>query len=462
MQTQGNRKRWMSVIGAAAAGAVALSVAWHASPSAQADHDGHIEVSAGEGRQFVWPMTSWIAADDHYNNGDTHHGSADLSAPHYTPVHPARPGTVDPDGIGYNERSGWNLRIVHETLGEQTYYTTYVHLSDEPLVEPGQEVGLDTLLGHVSKTGNAESPHLHFGISIGVDSDNREWVQLPETSIGDWAQSGEYIPGIYDEFEADPPDGLEGSLDPLPAEATRDFDAEVVEPEGLWLYESPGRSEDDQIVELTAGETVTVTGSQNGQYHVETGGETGWLPVSGLHPEASQVQGGVVVDEPMNIRRTPDTSEDRIGYIPGDGQLLTVVGDNGNGWSLVFWPCTDDTNRSEDPADDGAALGGCDNLSDDLNRTSKYGWIGNRHVDATMQFRAAVRTGDAGSGVYANRVVDGQDQPDCPCNSDADSYLGIQDTHVFVTVTGTYNGWYKFDYEGQTGWIRGWETTTRA
>lgn len=401
----------------------------------------HVEVPSGDGRHFVWPASAWVAATDDYHNGNHHgSGSADLAAPHFTPVRPARPGTVE--WLEFAGSSGWYVRVRHETAGDRTYYTAYVHLATEPLVEIGQRVDLDTPLGYVSRLGRTTDPHLHFRISVSTGDGPRETVRIPDLTIGDWVRSGGYVPGVYDEI-------LDGELEPIDGEPARGFDVEVIQPD-LWVYESTSRKTEERMIQLSAGDRVTVVDSHRGQYRILVDGEPGWIPSSGVIPDGNTAF-GVEVTGGMNVRRGPGTDHDVIGWV--EAPALLTGSEKANGWSKVTWKCNHETNRSDDPADNGKELGGCDARDPGDGNSWKYGWIGTANTEPTDDF--PVRTMVDGIDVHANQVVDGESRPD------TDEVIAELPTHGHLRVTGSYNGWYRFEHEGQTAWLRGWHTTTR-
>jgi murein DD-endopeptidase MepM/ murein hydrolase activator NlpD len=53
-----------------------------AAGAARADHE------------FAWPVSGWITATWKYRWGETHTGSADIAAPHWTPITAAADGKV--------------------------------------------------------------------------------------------------------------------------------------------------------------------------------------------------------------------------------------------------------------------------------------------------------------------------------------------------------------------------------
>lgn len=85
------------------------------------------------------------------------HGGEDISAPVGRPVRAAARGVVRlVDDMFY---SGRTLFVDHGS----GWMTTYFHLS-EVLVEVGQEVDEETVLGKVGATGRVTGPHLHWGL----------------------------------------------------------------------------------------------------------------------------------------------------------------------------------------------------------------------------------------------------------------------------------------------------------
>lgn len=427
----------------AVAGAATALVASSLMTTEPAHADHHEDPGPGEGQQFVWPASSWIAANDHYASGTHHSGSADLANQHFTPIRPARAGTVIRSRYG---AGSWGVRIEHEGPNGQIYVTQYGHLVAEPLVEVGDEVDLDTVLGYIGRTGNANwsGPHIHFAIR--KDSANGPAMRIPGLEIGDWVDSGEHIPGDY------------AGLDPIEA-PERTFDVRVVD-DPLRVYETTGRAGDERVAGLSAGDVVTVLGSDRGQYRVEVDGQSGWIAHSGTEPVRSTTFGvRVTASHSANVRREPTEDSDIIGVIDGNRYLTGYErGGTNDNWVRVLWPCNSTTNRIDDEADNANPVGGCPSRDDGDPSFFKYGWMGPAVTDTTSVFQA--RTRIEGLNVYPNQVVDGSNQPDCPCNSS--NRIGrIDGIRVLLTVHDTFNGWYQIDYNGQTAWVRGWFTAGR-
>ncbi|SNR76700.1 SH3 domain-containing protein [Haloechinothrix alba] len=403
----------------------------------------HTPVPEGDNHAFVWPTSGWVAANDTYVGGAHHSGTADIAAPHHTPVHPARSGRVI--STGWSEVSGWYVGIEHTGVGQYSYQTFYAHFLEEPRVSKGDivsaTVGGGTVLGHVSRTGNANfsGPHVHFSITrIDKATGERELLSIPGLTVGSWATSGEHIPGIY------------RGLTPIPLEPARDFDVRVTESGGLGMYETTRRSGSGYVGTIPEDAVVTVSGNDRGQYRVRHEGRTGWVAHSGTRPAGSGATGVQTTPHysTVNVRRSPGGPV--IGAVPG-GRLLTRFGTNESGqWNRVQWHCTSETNRSGLTADRARETGGCPGLN--TPQVVKYGWVSTGVSYPTSSFRARTRTDDV--PVYGD-IVDEQSRPN------TDVRLGSLDIRTEVTVTASRNGWYRIDYDGTRGWIRGWHTAGR-
>jgi murein DD-endopeptidase MepM/ murein hydrolase activator NlpD len=421
----------------AVAGLVASGLVWGVSA-----HASHISPGDGDGEQFVWPVSSWISGTDYYPNGNHHSGSADLTAPHYTLIRPARPGTVVRASFGSNN---YRVGIRHEGANGQRYYSTYVHLAEPPLVQVGDEVDFDTPLGYVGRTGSAywAGPHIHF--SIRKDTIGGPLLKIPDLEVGDWVNAGDFIPGDYE--------GLSSVQAP-----DWTFDVRVtVDP--LRVYPTTGRQIGSQIAELSPGDVVTVVDSRNGQYRIELpGGQLGWIAHSGTDPVDSEVFGVEVQGtSPRNVRRAPTTSSDIIGaHDPTRGtadRYLPAFGRSG-GWRLVLWRCNVTSNRSDDPDDQFRSLGGCPHRTSGQSSLWKYGWMGSAVVNDTDEFHTRTRVDNL--TIHGNQVIDGQNWPN---SSVTLGQYGA--SRALVHVLEIRNGWYRVDYNGQIGWTRGWFTGGR-
>jgi murein DD-endopeptidase MepM/ murein hydrolase activator NlpD len=95
------------------------------------------------------------------------HDGLDLGAPVGTPVYAAVTGRVmfvgaDIDGPLCNEGfQGYGLSVMIDA--GDGYETLYAHL-EQTLVEEGQQVMPDTVIGFVGATGCVTGPHLHVGL----------------------------------------------------------------------------------------------------------------------------------------------------------------------------------------------------------------------------------------------------------------------------------------------------------
>jgi hypothetical protein len=401
----------------------------------------HVTAASGDGRQFVWPVPAWVAANNLYVDGGHHSGSADLSVPHFTPVKAARAGVVIEKR--WSHLGGWSLRIEHAG-SPYTYTTYYAHLAAEPVVNVGDQVNAvtngGTTIGYSSRTGHASrgGPHVHFQI---IRRDNATGatvtMAIPGLTIGDWVTNEGFVPGNYT--------GLSSISQP-----TRSFTVRVTEPGGLRVYSTTDRS--TQVATLANGSTTTVSDSYRGQYYVSyTSGSTtkfGWIAHTGTVPVDSNVF-GVVTNLNVNIRRTPNGVD--VGTIAQNELLTGVAWNSGSTWYKVQWPCSPDTNDSTDPDDNTSDTGGCPGLLD--NFSVKYGWVAASVVTQTVQFEAITRIDLL--NVYANQLVGGKDDPDSG-NQIAELPIATR-----IIVTEVKNGWYKFLLDGQKAWIRGWYTAGR-
>ena len=96
-------------------------------------------------------------------DGGRLHEGQDIFAPVGTPILAAAPGYVY--RVGVNDRGGNVVTVV--AGGGQRHY--YAHLSAFADIREGQYVDVNTVLGFVGNTGNAQTtpPHLHFGLYAG-------------------------------------------------------------------------------------------------------------------------------------------------------------------------------------------------------------------------------------------------------------------------------------------------------
>ena len=95
-----------------------------------------------------------------YFEGRTFHPGSDIALPTGSPVNSISWGTVE--RIGYNERAGNYIRIIHLPGIISRYY----HL-DTINVTAGQQINPSMLIGTVGNTGLSTGSHLHFEIRVG-------------------------------------------------------------------------------------------------------------------------------------------------------------------------------------------------------------------------------------------------------------------------------------------------------
>jgi murein DD-endopeptidase MepM/ murein hydrolase activator NlpD len=110
------------------------------------------------------PLDGFTYGDGFGPRGTGFHSGVDLLAPAGTPVVATRNGTVH---FVADEGAGGHTAYV--TGGGYTYH--YAHLLDFAGVD--RTVTAGELLGHVGQTGNATTPHLHFGLRIGTAAGTR-------------------------------------------------------------------------------------------------------------------------------------------------------------------------------------------------------------------------------------------------------------------------------------------------
>jgi murein DD-endopeptidase MepM/ murein hydrolase activator NlpD len=95
---------------------------------------------------------------DPFTKKKTFHGGIDIAAPKGTSVYSSAPGEV----IYVGTKGGYGKLIVIKHL--HGYETRYGHL-EETLVEKGETIKKNKLIGKVGNTGRATGYHLHFEVS---------------------------------------------------------------------------------------------------------------------------------------------------------------------------------------------------------------------------------------------------------------------------------------------------------
>ncbi|MEM7798702.1 MAG: LysM peptidoglycan-binding domain-containing protein [Chloroflexota bacterium] len=123
--------------------------------------DNHIELPGL--REPWWPVDSSYRLSSPYYPG---HAGIDVVLPTGAPVQVIADGFVesvsfDPDGYGIY------IVVIHNT--SPTIKSLYAHL-DEALVEKGQKVDRENIIGLAGNTGNSSSTHLHLEI---IESNRR-------------------------------------------------------------------------------------------------------------------------------------------------------------------------------------------------------------------------------------------------------------------------------------------------
>lgn len=111
------------------------------------------------------PLNGYDVGSGFGPRGTGFHSGIDLLAPLGTPLFAVRAGTAT---FVPNE-SGGGGHTVYLTGGGYTYQ--YAHLND--FVGGNRTVAEGELIGHVGQTGNATTPHLHFGMRVGSAAGTR-------------------------------------------------------------------------------------------------------------------------------------------------------------------------------------------------------------------------------------------------------------------------------------------------
>ena len=89
------------------------------------------------------------------------HDALDIMAARGTPVIAAVDGTIRKL---YTSRDGGRTIYEFDSAETRSYY--YAHLDRYGSVAEGQQVHAGDVIGYVGSTGNATTPHLHFGIAV--------------------------------------------------------------------------------------------------------------------------------------------------------------------------------------------------------------------------------------------------------------------------------------------------------
>lgn len=106
------------------------------------------------------------------NRWPSRHKGIDLAAPIGTPLYPIQSGKLI--SLGKEPKKElWRNGIIAEYLTASGVTVKYCHLSwVNKKLRPGMQISLNTLLGKVGISGNAEkhNPHVHVGVRIGGET----------------------------------------------------------------------------------------------------------------------------------------------------------------------------------------------------------------------------------------------------------------------------------------------------
>lgn len=116
-------------------------------------------ISAGAAKAFI---NKWNITADYprYPSGGWHSG-IDFAGPGIsgTPLPAFHSGLVTVAGW---TNSGYGYYVVIKDGAGNNHY--YAHLSGQPVVQAGQAVKVDQIIGSIGSTGNSSGPHLHYEV----------------------------------------------------------------------------------------------------------------------------------------------------------------------------------------------------------------------------------------------------------------------------------------------------------
>lgn len=141
-------------------------------------------------------VTNEFNGYDGTTGGDTGHRGIDLStgpgdSGYGTPIYPVAPGKVmiaeGQYDSSYGTTTGNWVSILHLYQG-RNITSSYLHMSDTPLLTEGQTVTVNDQVGTIGETGLAYGAHLHLGM---FDSgfylvnpvDPRKFINFPDTWV---------------------------------------------------------------------------------------------------------------------------------------------------------------------------------------------------------------------------------------------------------------------------------------
>jgi murein DD-endopeptidase MepM/ murein hydrolase activator NlpD len=124
---------------------------------------------------WTHPLPGFKAGNGFRAGGRTHHIGVDFMSFAGTPIRAASAGRVvevvcnipagfscDRPGSPSIRGCGWYVKLAHP--GRLS--TIYCHMLRKPPVEPGQDVAIGQIIGHVGSSGNSSFPHLHYEVHV--------------------------------------------------------------------------------------------------------------------------------------------------------------------------------------------------------------------------------------------------------------------------------------------------------
>jgi murein DD-endopeptidase MepM/ murein hydrolase activator NlpD len=113
---------------------------------------------------FVWPVEGRVLSGFGGKAGGLHNDGLNIAAPRGAPIRAADNGVVA--YAGKEIRGFGNLLLIKHDGG---LITAYAH-ADSLLVKRGEVVTRGQVIGKVGKTGNVDSPQLHFEVRRGTEA----------------------------------------------------------------------------------------------------------------------------------------------------------------------------------------------------------------------------------------------------------------------------------------------------
>ena len=223
---------------------------------------------------------------------------------------------------------------------------------------------------------------------------------------------------------------------------------------GLWLNKQPDVNKGNEVV-IPNGTTLHVTAlSSNGWYKTSYKDLTGWvykpyltnINVNKINNKqqnsSSNVSGSTVVTTAtwLCLNKYPKPNDDILDYLP-NGTKLKVLGSNGNGWLKV-------------------------------NYKGTIGWVGAKYTKALnnqspnnnqqqVPQQQQKQNNNNGISVDQQVIINSPVGLNVRNSSSTNgSIIGVLGYNQVVTITGESNGWYRINYNGQTGWIDSSYTST--